>query len=556
MTDTTETTTITWTAPGGGQWELETLHMAGALPRMFQERVPIAGRAGFQGAAARYGLPIDYLDMRFVNDHCYGRMRPVGAPEPKPGRASSPPPKLILWALARLHPELRRRARAARTALADRIWHDDLRRWQSVLRDEMLQLGRGLQAEDVAAMDDDALIDHLRRVADHLVRGLDVHFDLLPVHNIPLGRLVAGCRRWGISEADALGLLAGSSPASAGSTAALRRIVEASRAAGVEPSSLDEVRRSSSEAAAALDDYLADHGWRVVADYTPRARTLVELPDVLLQAMRAAAAVVPRPEPDAAPFRARVPETERALFDDLLADARACYGIRDDNVGITVLWPVGLMRRAILEIGRRMVDRGVLDEPEEALALGEQELADALGGDALLGDLAKRRVARGIAYEADGAPLVLGDSEGGDPDFSAFPAAMAELTAAIIDTVLLEGMVGPHVPTGWSGAGIGVGGAPYTGRACVATSPEDALNRLEPGDVLVTMVTTPAYEALMQIAGAVVTELGGLMSHTALVAREHGISALVAVTAATTAIPDGATVEVNPTAGQVRVLGS
>ena len=131
-------------------------------------------------------------------------------------------------------------------------------------------------------------------------------------------------------------------------------------------------------------------------------------------------------------------------------------------------------------------------------------------------DLAKERVALGIAYEADGAPLVLGDSEGGDPDLSVFPAAMAELTAAVIDTTVLEGMVGPDVPTAWTGDGVGVGGATYTGRACVAASPEEALSRLEPGDVLVTTITTPAYEAILPIAGAVVTEQGGLMGHTAL----------------------------------------
>jgi pyruvate,water dikinase len=196
----------------------------------------------------------------------------------------------------------------------------------------------------------------------------------------------------------------------------------------------------------------------------------------------------------------------------------------------------------------------VLDEPTHAFALGEQVLAAALRGDTALREVAKARVAAGIAYEAAGAPLVLGDSEGGDPDFSAFPAAMAELTAAVIDTVALEGMVGPDAPTEWTGTGIGVGGDPYVGRACVATSPEEALRRLEPGDVLVTTITTPAYEALMGIAGAVVTQQGGLMSHTALVAREHGIPAVVGVAAATTAIPDGAKVEVDPAAGEVRLL--
>ena len=78
--------TITWEAPAGGLWALETLHLPGAVPRLFQERAPGAFVRGFQPAGRRYGLPIDYLEIRFVNDHCYARMRPVGAPDPKPGK--------------------------------------------------------------------------------------------------------------------------------------------------------------------------------------------------------------------------------------------------------------------------------------------------------------------------------------------------------------------------------------------------------------------------------------------------------------------------------------
>jgi phosphohistidine swiveling domain-containing protein len=546
--------TITWEAPGGGQWELETQHVPGALPRLFQERGPDALRGGFQSASKRYGLPIDHLEVRFVNDHCYARMRPVGAPEPKPGKASSPPPGFVMWAIARLHPELRRRARTARAVLAERRWHDDLQRWESGLRDEMLEIGRALQAEDVAVMGDEELIDHLGRVADHMVRGFNVHFDLMLVHNIPLGRLVMACRTWGISDAEALGLLAGSSPSSAGSTEPLRRIADACREAGVDPESLDDVRDASPEARAALDAYLGDHAWRAVTDYTQRGLTLIELPDVLVRAIRVAGDASPRTEPDAAPSRALVPEADRERFDDLLADARRCYGIRDDNVGITVMWPVGLARRAILEVGRRLTERGVLDEPWEALALGEQEMAAALRGDGSLREVAKERVRLGIAYEADGAPRILGESEGGDPDLSVFPAAMAELTAAVIETTVLEGMVTGGGPSEWTGTGVGVGGEAYTGRACVAESPEEALSRLEPGDVLVTTITTPAYEAIMPVAGAVVTEQGGLMGHTALVAREYGMAAVVGVAGATAAIPDGAKVEVDPARGTVRVV--
>ena len=132
---------------------------------------------------------------------------------------------------------------------------------------------------------------------------------------------------------------------------------------------------------------------------------------------------------------------------------------------------------------------------------------------------------------------------------------MAELTTAVIDTTVLEGMGGDASAT-WTGEGVGVGGSTYTGRACVAASPDEALSRLEPGDVLVTTMTTPAYEAIMGIAGAVVTEHGGLMGHTALVAREYGIAAVVGAVGATSAIADGAQVEVDPVAGQVRIMSA
>lgn len=546
--------TITWEAPAGGLWELETVHVLGGQPRLFQERAPAAFKEGFQLVGKRYGLPIDYLDMRFVNDHCYARMRPVGAPDPKPGKASAPPAPLALKLLARIHPELRRRAKTARHALAHQTWHRDLDRWERELRGEMHASGRALQAEPIEQFDDAALIDHLRRAADHFDRGCVMHFELMPVHDLPVGRLLLACRRWGIDDADALGLLAGSSPASKASTTGLAGIAAACASAGVEPESLDDVRGAGTEAQRALDEYLADHAWRVMAQYTPRGLALIEMPDVLVRAIRTAGDGASGDDPvDPEPLRQRVPAEDRARFDALLVDARRCYGVRDDNVALTFMWPAGLVRRALLEIGRRLVERRLLTDASHALALGEAELAAALAGDADVATAASTRVARMEAYEADSAPLRLGDDEGPPPDPSLFPPATAELLAALFVGFDLDMAVGQSTdvsPT-WSGTGAGIGTTAYSGRACVAASPEEALSRLQPGDVLVTTITTPAFEAVMPIAGAVVTEHGGLMGHTALVCREYGIPAVVGVVGATSCIADGAELTVVPSEGRV-----
>jgi pyruvate,water dikinase len=90
------------------------------------------------------------------------------------------------------------------------------------------------------------------------------------------------------------------------------------------------------------------------------------------------------------------------------------------------------------------------------------------------------------------------------------------------------------------------------GRARVVHKLEEA--RIEKGDILVAPYTDPAWTPLFPIAAAIVTEVGGLMTHGAVVAREYGIPAVVGVDGATEAIRDGSRVRVNGTQGYVEVL--
>lgn len=548
---------ISWDAPAAGTWQLDTTHLRGAQPRIVQQRAMKGFGDGFATPARAYGLPIDHVEVRFVNDHCYGRIVPVGAPAPKPGKASTAPPNAVLWLLARLHPEMRRRARAAERALVEKPWIEDCVRWDNEQRPALIAANRELQAVDLTALDDPDLVDHLRRTADNFQRGMTLHFDLMPAHDIPTGRFILACRRWGIDAGIALSLLAGNSPASAASSKALAAIAEACAAAGVDPRSIEDVRAASAASAQALDDYLADHGWRVVSQYSPRALALGELPDLIVHAVRASATSRRSAPPDPARLRNRVPSIERRRFDELLEEARATYHLRDDNVALTFMWPAGLVRRALLEAGVRLVARGALDERDHVMTLDEAEIAAAFDGDLTLRAVAIDRAVRGRAAEASGAPAMLGDDEGPPPDRKVFPPAMAELIAATLVPLELEGFgVGtPPTRAEWNGEGrgVGIGTISYTGRACVAADAEEALDRLREGDVLVTTHTTPAYEAVMPIAGAVVTEEGGLMSHAALVCREYGIPAVLGVSDATAHILDGVSVTVDPLTGRVVV---
>jgi len=101
--------------------------------------------------------------------------------------------------------------------------------------------------------------------------------------------------------------------------------------------------------------------------------------------------------------------------------------------------------------------------------------------------------------------------------------------------------------------GHGVSGGRYAGRARIVRSAAD-FEKIESGDVLVTRITSSGYNVLLPLLGAVVTDRGGALCHTAIVAREFGIPAVVGTGDATTRIPDGARIVVDGDRGVVEIL--
>jgi pyruvate,water dikinase len=77
-------------------------------------------------------------------------------------------------------------------------------------------------------------------------------------------------------------------------------------------------------------------------------------------------------------------------------------------------------------------------------------------------------------------------------------------------------------------------------------------DQVRPGDILVCRFTDPAWTPLLGIAAGVITETGGILSHAAIVARERGIPAIVAVPNATTDIPNGTPITINGSTGTIQ----
>src|SRR5204863_9186644 len=111
---------------------------------------------------------------------------------------------------------------------------------------------------------------------------------------------------------------------------------------GIDPAgltSLDQVREASPDAARALHEHLQEYGWRLTTGYDIEDRCLIELPDVLLAAIRGAAGTeashVDAHLAPIATLRDEVPAEHREAFDEAVADARQSYGLRDENGPLT-----------------------------------------------------------------------------------------------------------------------------------------------------------------------------------------------------------------------------
>ncbi|KAB1151697.1 phosphoenolpyruvate synthase [Micromonospora sp. AMSO12t] len=186
-------------------------------------------------------------------------------------------------------------------------------------------------------------------------------------------------------------------------------------------------------------------------------------------------------------------------------------------------------KQALLREAGRLVRAHVLPEPEDIFYLTFQELHDVVRTHEVDDQLIQRRKDAFRSYRTLTPPRVL-TSEG-------------------------EGIAGAYrredVPTG-ALVGLPVSGGTVEGRARVVLDLAEA--DLEPGDILVTAYTDPSWSPLFVAIAGLVTEVGGLMTHGAVVAREYGLPALVGVAQATRLIRDGQRIRVHATDGYVEIL--
>jgi len=116
---------LTWTAPGPGTWRNDRAYKRTTYTMPMQRTMARVFKEGFGSWTLRYGIPLSHLDLRFVNGYPFAKPVIAGVPD----RSGPPPPAPLLKILVRLSPPLRKRAKAAKRALAERPWREERRRW-------------------------------------------------------------------------------------------------------------------------------------------------------------------------------------------------------------------------------------------------------------------------------------------------------------------------------------------------------------------------------------------------------------------------------------------
>ncbi|MCS0634745.1 PEP-utilizing enzyme [Streptomyces sp. LP05-1] len=237
----------------------------------------------------------------------------------------------------------------------------------------------------------------------------------------------------------------------------------------------------------------------------------------------------------------------------LLARLRRCVGHRE-NSRYRRSELFGMAKEIFHSLGADLVAEGVLTAPEDACHLTQDELLGWFEGTGPAEAEALRALAaaRRAEYERPGPEL---------------PMRFATLGAVRRTRAVAGGQdpggrgaedpgAGPDAPAAGAAApgvlrGLGSSAGTVRGRARAVLDPREPV---EPGSILVARETDPGWLFLMLRSAGIVVERGTMLSHTAITGRKFGIPAIVALPGATTAIPDGALVEMDGATGVVTVL--
>lgn len=353
---------------------------------------------------------------------------------------------------------------------------------------------------------------------------------------------VASFAMWDLSRS-----IAGSGSLTAEFDAGIDRVLGRLRARAAEGDS--DVQRFLDEWAALI----AEHGHRGPNEWDLRAHSWTTRPELALGMLERMRHQSDERSPVAAHERGAA--EREALTAELLAlvagdeeaagalqagihAAAVFFGLREmgKNACIRLIHEAKL---ALMEVGRRFVDTGALDDELQLFMLLDDELDVFLADPSSMADTIRERDATFAALHELDPPYIVKFEEG-VPPISSWPTRGGRDAVFAAVGEVLQGAAGsPGV---------------VTGTARVVLEPSDP-GAIGPGDIMIAPTTDPSWTPLFLAAEGVVVDVGAVASHAAIVCRELGIPCALSVVDATQRIPDGAQIRIDGSTGEVTMLG-
>ncbi|KAH9256974.1 hypothetical protein BASA82_001088 [Batrachochytrium salamandrivorans] len=576
----------TWKAPDAGLWRLNG-HGTTPMSR-FYSPIWIKGHSLGGFACTVYcGAAILAMDACDINGFGYYCMRQVG---PKAAPKALPPP-FILRTVMKL--TAGKSIRAANKFWKQSLWREFMRNeyperkkewrrlndhWETVLQG-VQQLGDqelGALLGPLQAWGGDMYVEHAQVTM----------YNLAPVAWFALRAMeLTNC-----SSIEAFACIDGFSPFSKGLVGEFRREMEIiSQNPEARQQLLDDDRllvdsqyasekwhEFASGSCAELQHVLKACKFRLVDGYDSANSTLVETPCVMFNALVAAVKrIEQREQPPAGGIaayeiiRSRVAKEEDKLaLDQLVEDARFVAPLRDERALLTDLTACGIVHHFLLECGRRISPADNAAKGKLAVFASLEELQQLLAGkrvanDAFFAEMEQRKLYRETAKITAAPAAIGGPVLTPGPEY--FPSKHMARSIGCVMFVMSQIFDAPDLEED-CGAGVleqndpkevvGFAAGASTvrrGVARVISTPEDCALFVQ-GEICITKYPSSAINLILHKTNGIVTDMGGILCHAAICAREEALPCVVGCHTATQRIKTGDLVEVDGKMGRVRII--
>jgi len=305
----------------------------------------------------------------------------------------------------------------------------------------------------------------------------------------------------------------------------------------------------------ALREFMSEYGWRTIGNWDAGNPSWQEKPSQVFPTIRQYMQLSKFPVDEAQPkliekrekareeLVSRVPDDQKDSFSKLLKAAQWCNYYSDEHVFYCENYGNALGRYVTREIGRRFAKAGLIDDPQDVYYMLPEEIDIRITSQFSAKKMVEIRKKQHVEFRKTepepfiGDPTKLPEVIANSPMLAAtvvpFPRVRPELKADLYSTVSTPGVV--------------------EGEVNVIMSEED-FGKFRPGDILVTVETSAAWTPLFSMAKAVVTDTGGILSHSAIIGREYGVPVISGCMEGTKKLKSGMKVRVDGDQGVVYIL--